>query len=63
MLAFWPKCGNFFMLSEGEKIEKEEKKGRKRREKRRKEEKNLFGGSNFESDLFFEAIYAETKFR
>jgi hypothetical protein len=31
-----PKKGNYFMLSEGEKKEKEEKKGRKRREKGRK---------------------------
>jgi hypothetical protein len=30
------KNGNYFMLSEGEKKEKEEKKGRKRREKGRK---------------------------
>jgi hypothetical protein len=29
---FLPKCGNFFMLSEGEKKEKEEEQGRKRRE-------------------------------
>jgi hypothetical protein len=33
------KSGNYFMLSEGGKKEKEEKKGRKRREKGRKGEK------------------------
>jgi hypothetical protein len=33
-ILFWKKNGNFFMLSQGKKREKEEKKGRKRREER-----------------------------